>query len=300
MDSLVSIDDILSRRDQILVVTTRLGLDYKSITMKITSNLNAYKLTDIIALLLAHDKQFEQYNIHASSVIPTTNVSYQNLQNKFSHPTQGNSSQNLGSLHGHSSTQFHGSRGAKGREYGGISNTKPQCQLCGKMGHTVLKCYHHFDPFFTGCCDTMKKKRVVERKKGFLFCFPHISLFRTKTFIHALVTLFERVFLCLNKCIKCDYIVKRDTSPPSILYCLFIFQLYPYPSCPPPSASFITKPASSSTPSLISYPFFHLTHVYVTHVFMALHSLHQSLKFLPTHKPHAYDRHVASSFPSNC
>ena len=103
MDSLVSIDDILSRRDQILVVTTRLRLDYKSITMKITSNLNAYKLTDVIALLLAHDKRFEQYNIHASSVISTTNVAYQNLQNKFSHPTQGNSSQNLGLLHGHSS-----------------------------------------------------------------------------------------------------------------------------------------------------------------------------------------------------
>ena len=23
--------------------------------------------------------------------------------------------------------------------------TRPQCQLCGKFGHTVMKCYHHFD-----------------------------------------------------------------------------------------------------------------------------------------------------------
>ena len=23
--------------------------------------------------------------------------------------------------------------------------TRPQCQVCGKFGHTVMKCYHHFD-----------------------------------------------------------------------------------------------------------------------------------------------------------
>ena len=153
MDSFALINDILPIRDQILAITAGLGHDYESITVQITSDLNAYKLTDVIGLLFAHEKQLEQYNIHASSVIPTANAAYQNPQKKFSHPTQGNSSQNLGSFHGHSGTKFHGSKGAKGQGYGGRNSAKPQCQLCGKMGHIFLKCYHCFDPFFIGFSD---------------------------------------------------------------------------------------------------------------------------------------------------
>ena len=98
MDSLASVYDIFSTGDQILIVTTRLGHDCESITVQSTSNLNAYKLTDVITLLLAHEKRLEQYNFHASNVILIVNVPYQNPQNKFSYPTQGNSSQNLGSF----------------------------------------------------------------------------------------------------------------------------------------------------------------------------------------------------------
>lgn len=35
-------------------------------------------------------------------------------------------------------------------EDGDRSINKPQCQLYRKMDHTVLKCYHCFNPFFTG------------------------------------------------------------------------------------------------------------------------------------------------------
>ena len=29
-------------------------------------------------------------------------------------------------------------------------STRPQCQLCGKFGHTVIKCYHRFDINYQG------------------------------------------------------------------------------------------------------------------------------------------------------
>ena len=67
---------------------------------------------------------------------------------------QGNSSQNLESFCDNSSTKFHGDIGSRGCR----SSNKPQCQLCGKMSLTALKCYHHFDPFFTGFV--------------FCFCYP--------------------------------------------------------------------------------------------------------------------------------
>ncbi|TYH91881.1 hypothetical protein ES332_A13G143300v1 [Gossypium tomentosum] len=43
------------------------------------------------------------------------------------------------------------SRGrGRGRKF---SNTKPQCQLCGRVGHTVQKCYYRFDENFEGFSD---------------------------------------------------------------------------------------------------------------------------------------------------
>ena len=56
MDSLASANDILSTRDHILPLTGRLGHDYESFIVQITSNLNAYKLTDVITLLLTYEK----------------------------------------------------------------------------------------------------------------------------------------------------------------------------------------------------------------------------------------------------
>ena len=56
MDSLASIGDIISTRDHILALIGRLGHDYESIIVQITSNLNACKLTDVITLLLTYEK----------------------------------------------------------------------------------------------------------------------------------------------------------------------------------------------------------------------------------------------------
>lgn len=42
-------------------------------------------------------------------------------------------------------------RGSFGRGNDGKNNTtKPTCQLCGKIGHTVIKCWKRFDTSFTG------------------------------------------------------------------------------------------------------------------------------------------------------
>ncbi|KAL1079364.1 hypothetical protein V6Z11_D10G217700 [Gossypium hirsutum] len=41
------------------------------------------------------------------------------------------------------------SEGSRGRRRG-RSSSRIQCQLCGKIGHTVDRCYHRFDPSFKG------------------------------------------------------------------------------------------------------------------------------------------------------
>jgi hypothetical protein len=42
----------------------------------------------------------------------------------------------------------HRGRGRGGR--GWNNNSRVQCQLCGKMGHTVQLCFYRFDSFFSG------------------------------------------------------------------------------------------------------------------------------------------------------
>ena len=38
-----------------------------------------------------------------------------------------------------------------GRSRGGRSyNNRPQCHICGKIGHTVIKCYYKFDHSYQG------------------------------------------------------------------------------------------------------------------------------------------------------
>ncbi|TYI66103.1 hypothetical protein E1A91_D09G201900v1, partial [Gossypium mustelinum] len=34
------------------------------------------------------------------------------------------------------------------------NNSRPQCQLCGKIGHLVSKCFHRFNASFTGISDS--------------------------------------------------------------------------------------------------------------------------------------------------
>jgi hypothetical protein len=37
-----------------------------------------------------------------------------------------------------------------GRNYNSNGGERPECQLCGRKGHTVLKCYKRFDRNYTG------------------------------------------------------------------------------------------------------------------------------------------------------
>ncbi|XP_039065619.1 uncharacterized protein LOC120211068 [Hibiscus syriacus] len=51
------------------------------------------------------------------------------------------------------SSQDHSSRGQSNGYRGrcrGRNNNRPQCQLCGRFGHVVQKCYHRFDRDYTG------------------------------------------------------------------------------------------------------------------------------------------------------
>ncbi|KAE8697187.1 putative DEAD-box ATP-dependent RNA helicase 29-like [Hibiscus syriacus] len=59
----------------------------------------------------------------------------------------GTQDANTGSSQGHLSRGQSNSYRGRGR---GSNNNRPQCQLCGRFGYVVQKCYHHFDINYTG------------------------------------------------------------------------------------------------------------------------------------------------------
>ncbi|TYG54726.1 hypothetical protein ES288_D09G213700v1 [Gossypium darwinii] len=58
------------------------------------------------------------------------------------------------------------------------NNSRPQCQLCGKIGHLVSKCFHRFNASFTGISDSTatnsQSSNYVKPSEGVngFYCYP--------------------------------------------------------------------------------------------------------------------------------
>ena len=65
--------------------------------------------------------------------------------NNYTPHSQGSTSGNLGFYNPNFSSQHHSQNQPNKPE-----NTHPQCQICGKMGHTGLDCYHRMDFAYQG------------------------------------------------------------------------------------------------------------------------------------------------------
>ena len=134
-DMLSAANHKISDTDQLLAVLNGLSDEYESIIAIICSREVPYSLHHVTSLLLSHEGRILQRN--SSDIV----ANYSNYSNY--------------SKRGSNSNQTQGGRGlnTRGRCRGGrnyYNNSRPQCQLCGKIGHTVLKCYYRFDQNFHG------------------------------------------------------------------------------------------------------------------------------------------------------
>ncbi|TXG52621.1 hypothetical protein EZV62_021790 [Acer yangbiense] len=150
-DALASVGHSLSQEDQVSNITNGLGAEYESVIVSVTSRVEPFTVSEVTALLLAHEKRIESYSLNPDGSTPSANLAFNNGQKKQNITGSQNFKPNQYTYN----QQFQGNRGkGRGRGHGnggrGWSNNKPQCQLCGKFGHIVQKCYHRFDPFYTG------------------------------------------------------------------------------------------------------------------------------------------------------
>ncbi|KAL4383297.1 hypothetical protein GQ457_15G010400 [Hibiscus cannabinus] len=124
-DSLASCGEIISEQEHVTAILNGLPPEYDSVITVITANPSPSDLRTVRTILLdAESRQvslIDQYHVSAHVVVQQQQ---QTTSNSHAQPIQ---------------PAYTNSRG-RGR----FSSSRPQCQLCGKPGHLVERCYRRF------------------------------------------------------------------------------------------------------------------------------------------------------------
>ncbi|KAL4272879.1 hypothetical protein GQ457_13G027250 [Hibiscus cannabinus] len=196
-DSLAACGNPLSETMHISAILSGLPSEYEPVVAVITSSQQPYKLDGVCGVLLDTEARLQE--THSANLVQSSSLGYDGYQfsssggpNMFvdqayypfvgqvssgapitipqkvfsdSGPYSQNSSfsqrgfQNPSFFHGsgfQSGRSF--SRGGRGRFFGG--RTRPQCQLCGRIGHLVNRCYYRFDHSYDGYTVNMVEEVV--------------------------------------------------------------------------------------------------------------------------------------------
>ena len=146
-DNLATIGESVFERDRILQLITGFGANYNSIVASLTTRENDLSLHSIHSILLTHEQRLCFQNTVPESDLVIANIAtsqHKNNSNKR-HNNRFSFSQNK---NGPRPGRYPSS--GRGQENHVVSTDCPYCQLCGKYGHIVHKCYHRFDINFQG------------------------------------------------------------------------------------------------------------------------------------------------------
>ena len=153
-DSLAAIGEPVSEQDQIMNLLGGLGADYNVVVTSINVRDDKISIDTVHSMLLSFENRLEQQNSHDENSLISANIAqsksnggrtyYKNSQGY--QRSQGQSSNSASDQNFYSRNRGRSSRGGQARRNN--NNNRPQCQLCGKFGHTVHSCYHRFDITF--------------------------------------------------------------------------------------------------------------------------------------------------------
>ncbi|XP_017640210.1 retrovirus-related Pol polyprotein from transposon RE1 [Gossypium arboreum] len=129
-DNLANCGEVISEREHVTAILNGLPPEYDSVITIITASHTPYTVQGVMTMLIDAEARHQ-----------TMILEFPSLENVVTHQTTGSATNNDTPPAYRPST---GSRG-RGRGRGRSSGSRIQCQLCGKMGHLVDRCYHRFD-----------------------------------------------------------------------------------------------------------------------------------------------------------
>ncbi|KAG8479816.1 hypothetical protein CXB51_029314 [Gossypium anomalum] len=141
-DSLTAAGSLVTEQEQVSIILAGLPIEFESIRVLATATPMTLEL--VTEMLL--DCEARQLAMLTDIPLQVNLVSQQGNQDSM----KEGFGTNRGSHQGSRSTGRGWSRGRTRGSGRGWSRSKPQCQLCGKIGHMVQTCYHRFDETFSG------------------------------------------------------------------------------------------------------------------------------------------------------
>ncbi len=141
VDTLATTDQPLKREEQLSFLLTALGFEYESFVTTVQMRTDLISIESLYGHLLSHELRMAQAQ-------PKVDLS---LAGAHFANHGGSSHGGRGGLFFHTSQAGRNSSGQRtnrDRGHGRGSSTNgscPTCQVCGKLGHVALTCYHRFD-----------------------------------------------------------------------------------------------------------------------------------------------------------
>ncbi|KAM6585304.1 hypothetical protein CsatB_012306 [Cannabis sativa] len=143
VDSLRAAGNPVSEDQLILYILAGVGSEYESVVVNLTSR-DHLSLQEVQYMLQNHEMRLE---INASTPVLDLTNPMANLA-QFKKPGQSGNNSNGRPPQPPNRGRGRGNYSNRGR--GSNNNSRVICQLCGRPGHTVIKCYRRFDISYSG------------------------------------------------------------------------------------------------------------------------------------------------------
>ncbi|RVW86660.1 Retrovirus-related Pol polyprotein from transposon RE1 [Vitis vinifera] len=147
-DSLAAIGEPVSEQDQIMNLLGGLGSDYNAVVTAINIREDKISLEAVHSMLLVFEQRLEQQG--SIEQLPAMSANYASSSSNRGGGRKYNGGRRPNFMMTNSNFRGRGRGGRYGQNgrQNFSSSERPQCQLCGKFGHTVQVCYHRFDITF--------------------------------------------------------------------------------------------------------------------------------------------------------
>ncbi|KAL5583603.1 hypothetical protein UlMin_016045 [Ulmus minor] len=138
-DNLAAIGEPVSEQDQVIKLLGGLGSDYNAVVSTINIRDDKISLEAIHSMLLAFEHRLEQQSSIEQLSTMSANYAFSSNNKGGGRKFNGGRGQIYTSNNSNHNYRSHGrgGRNGQGGRYNSSLNEKPQCQLCGKFGHTA-------------------------------------------------------------------------------------------------------------------------------------------------------------------
>uniref|UniRef100_A0A2N9FFA4 Reverse transcriptase Ty1/copia-type domain-containing protein n=1 Tax=Fagus sylvatica TaxID=28930 RepID=A0A2N9FFA4_FAGSY len=143
-DTLAAVDHPLHDFELVSFLLAGLGPDFDSLVTSVKIRADPISLEDLYGHLLSHE-------LHLAQNQPSVDLSLgtAHFVQKSSSTHGGSGGRSSYSHHSGRTSFSQGRSNNRGRGRGRSNGNRPICQVCGKIGHLALTCYHRFDNSYT-------------------------------------------------------------------------------------------------------------------------------------------------------